>query len=1281
MGDRAQELKVREENGDVSAGLVADVFLASTNPFDGSAITKSTVDLFYFLPCGELLSTSAQGFGQIRGEAIANSTRCYKTMIHHIFFQAGVITGGEEDGHPMQYVTWTVVPSAANAKGYAGYLFRVVYTIPEADVMGPIDQHVQSCTAKAATAMRKGRSLDRLAVFQRTTRSEWINMCDFYLSGTRSYEERSKGFKMLDSLQNPYYPGSIFSVDNAIKKMKTSLAVPEFCHRSAWIGAGGAITFPYGGARTYLLLADQLKVTVIDRTRLPHLGRSDATLDNEEFCNFARGAGMNVPGFNQSDAAVEAAAAGLADMDIDSEAGGDAAGVQLEDVRKAFEQLTNSGDPESCTTLIAWKTRAQKRMSRARKDAHGDLELEAKLRREAQMDCIGWFFTDVFTGDATSDVGDSVHALADHFKDFLRKNANFMMPNDKYTKNLSRLGDTYAQEAALGDTVWAIHTAHQEVASLRLSSLHVYFYSPFHAHVCLLGAPGSGKSKSFQINNDRLIVSTTRDIGVETGKAKMTPGKKTDLAIETYEDIAPSQVGVSNQVTNANGKAAATSNTDAESMLKYRLTKGRMKGVYKAVVNGVHTMVEVDSFCNTVMLIGMNAILSQIPKSISNRFNCIQFSSRERMDSNGVLQGTSSKFAHGQNRHMTPVRNSALRRDMRNQIFHAIIQLLQWGGVFILNMAVPWLIWSKVLAKAKLKGLQDTDEVRHFERLQFHGETLVVADAIGRVLDSGPESPLDITKPFKIEDILHIEKHLYGNTEHAAFALGMFQHQWENPIIQAVEKFFKKVMLKNLMRDKASGRMPPQVENLRASSESAVGGSAAAASAPVASTKSLDAHYYIVSIDGLQVPSGLPDQLRLAQNIQRLQRYCSRLMMPRPQADEITNALECLASLQVEVDDQSKISSESKKKISIPVLMFSSNGEVMVSVQHMTNYTSNRMQTCLTEVLSHKYTKEKNFLYGKTKEKNPNIYQTIRIHPNPNNKLVMEQPSFFSASVLKMTHNAIKGVSASAYDRKSDELQEEEVMEDVFHGFFSDSAHKDVDMDLDDWASKKQCDEIGLRYFPPTRDAPGYDTTPDAIMKAMLARLSEQEVANLEIYPLCMKELSSVLYKQQILADKAANPAKYSLRATVDISHKRKMQEDANKENFPPSAAASAAPAAAALPMVEEEDDGACNVDFFQSDQEEDDDEDEDISEEANDILQIPPPEIMLHGGPNGGVLPQAWNNGPRTHDHVWDRALSNAQEASAAGIYQALPVGVSPAQPSNFKRQRTFRDDEDIWA
>jgi hypothetical protein len=220
----------------------------------------------------------------------------------------------------------------------------------------------------------------------------------------------------------------------------------------------------------------------------------------------------------------------------------------------------------------------------------------------------------------------------------------------------------------------------------------------------------------------RLIPGTIKDLCSESSKAKLVSGKKSDLMIEQFEDIPPRQVGISN---NGRGGSVQTSNTDEEALLKYRLTKGRAKAAYKQVVNGVHAQVEIDSFCNTVMLVGMNAALSAIPSAIASRFNNIQFQKKKRLHVDGREQTMFEKFAHCANQEIKEARDLIIERDRRNQCFSCIISLLCWSGVFEggVDMAVPILIWTETLARAREKGLHETGEYRHFERLIMHAET------------------------------------------------------------------------------------------------------------------------------------------------------------------------------------------------------------------------------------------------------------------------------------------------------------------------------------------------------------------------------------------------------------------------------------------------------------------------------------------------------------------------------------------------------------------------------
>jgi hypothetical protein len=419
------------------------------------------------------------------------------------------------------------------------------------------------------------------------------------------------------------------------------------------------------------------------------------------------------------------------------------------------------------------------------------------------------------------------------------------------------------------------------------------------------------------------------------------------------------------------------------------------------------------------------------------------------------------------------------------------------------------MIWRKTLALAKQKGLQETDNVRHFERLRFHCETLVVEDAIDRVLDS-ERSPLDIDDRFKIEDILEFEKHLYGTTEHASMALGLLQHQWENPVISAVERFLKQTCRAKL--DAKDIGKPDPIPYVQA-----------------------EMSYYIVTRfeSTMQSNSSAHDREKAMQQTEQLRRlalFAYKRMNPQPSLDEVIFALETLSALQIDVDSNTKIG----EKVRIPALAFSRDGELMVAVHLLQNYENDRLRSCLKSVLNHKFTNKKNILYGRVHDKQPYRWQAMRVAPVEDKKLTMENPKYFPSEVLQLTYQLCQNVSSSS--RREAEAVGREQERKSFFSRFGDTSHEDVNMDLDERAAEEQAYKLGLRFLPPTRDAPNYDTSPSSFTKAVLAEVADHD--ELGLYPKCMHIDSTKRMAER--AKKAANPEIFSMRDKVK---KRKREE------------------------------------------------------------------------------------------------------------------------------------------
>jgi hypothetical protein len=1096
---------------------------------------------------------------------------------------------------------WTTVPSADDPKILAGFLVRVVYQVDPTVVNAIIIDHIKDCDTAYDKMVKRSREryFDPSGQAYKRFRSEsYIKTCEWYW-GHRHIGERAHGFQDLGSDVNPFRPFRVFSLEMALKKMRYSRAHADYTDIRNYIrGEPGAqeISMPRDGQMTFLLRASQLNPMRMRKVFFPHIPRPNMD-DNEEFINFRKSSGLNAAVHDDDDG-----------DEVDSEASNH---DQMDDMmRVAYDRLATSAEVEPSNSLQDFKDHVSAEYARCRQESNGDSRRHLELHYQAQCELVYEFFDIILTEDETADCGDAVRALARHKNKFLRSHRNFKMPTPKATRNLSRFGDLLCMEACTLESTWAVAHAHQEVKSIRNASLHVYFYSSFQPHTACLGPPGSGKSNAFQINITRLIEGTSRDIGAESSKAKNTSGKKTDLMIEYFEDIPPGSLGVSAYGGSGSGSASVTSNTDQESMLKYRLTKGRVRNIYKMVQNGMHTMVEIDSFCNSVMIVGANIVFHKIPRSLSDRFNVMQFTYKSRTDVLGNDQGMFGRYALAQDPALNPLRATMITRDQRNQLFHAIIQLLCWTGVFEKpDMTVPNLIWGLALAKAKALGLHETGNIRHFERLKFHGETLVVEDAIDRVLDS-ELSPLPLDKPWHPLDVLHFEKHLFGTTEHAAFTMGLLQHQYDLPIIQAVERYFKTVLLRNKIANGDVGRRDcnPTVERELS-------------------------YYYVLKLNNITSSTSFHDRNGGShEQLVAFAKHTFRSMFPQPDENEVIYAIECLVSLEIQVDNKDRPG----EKIAIPSLAFSKDGEVMIAEAMVRNHEPNRMQKCIREVLTHEFTKPKNILYGRTKESTPFVWQSMKIQPVKGRRLTMERPGYFSPTVLKMTRNSAIGVGATAHAPIKAELSPDEIVQGAFDEIFSDTNQKVVDMDLDEWAARRRADKLGLEHFQESTDAPGGSASVDAFTAACV-RIALQGPSELGYYPVCFGETQPLVYRNAIEADKVANPEKYSLRAT--LKRKRNENDEGEIEGI------------ASLLIHEDEPGADADDDQLQySDADVDDEPDEDEADE-DEPMPVHAPVHIFQRAPSEGYIGR---------DTVTDNEIAALYESHAetqSNLHRAVPA------------------------
>jgi hypothetical protein len=1153
---REDEIAARMANGDTSAARIPLVRLSTVEKYDGSQVRNMQGELVFCIN-RRVYANGAKGFGQWRGRESLNLQDYTQFMLELAFMVSMQFGDGMRDGYEMQSVTWTPVPSDGDDNMHTAFILRCVYQFDKGEVVKCVDDFVQRCDKMFEKAILKGKRtiLQQPNHYLKLGRSTYVDMCSFYMADDT---DRSRGMGSLFADENPYNPFKVFTLERALQQLQNSRApvsAPDFCDISNWL-EGSSVHFPRNGKLTHHILAPrELNPMCFEKFFFPHVERVFKSR-NTEWDDFLFTAGVN------DDHNDEKKNDNVADDDseADSNNSKNNSDSRKERLAALYQRLCRSSEMEVVNDMDSVRDRCVSIMQKAKYLAGNDLRQQALNRREAQKQCVDIIMRDLFTNDECADIGDAQKAIRSYYDDFLRTHKNFCMPRAKFTANLSRFADSQAVEAAFTETVWSIRNNHAETKSVRTAIMHVYRYTPFHGHTAMYGGPGTGKSKVQQVNSARLIPGTFMEKGSETAKSKNTPGKKGDMMVEFFEDIPPSQMGISS-FSGSKTQQGSTSNTEGESLLKYRLTKGRITTTYKVVKDGKHMQLTVVSWCNTVMVLAMNSALCDVPTSLSSRFVNLVFQHRDRKDCNGQSHGLSGAYQNDKNPKLIPLRNMLKKRDMRNQLFHYLIGLMMYCTVFDSpDMKLSNFIWSETLSLAKARGLHETNNIRHLERMHFFAETLMEEDVIDRVLDS-ELSPLVEDAPWHPYHLLEFDKHLWVNTEHATTAMGMLQHMYENEIVAALEKFFKKTLLKDKIKNNEFGKQCSN-ETLKFEMDD----------------------YYIIKTD---LTSGVSSfqQAQSQQNdilLQRLADFCYSAMDPKPEKQEIHFALLNMMSLMIEVPDRKK---EGQLK-RIPSLGFTVDGtnETMIAVAMMNNYAKDRLRTCMKEVLCHKYTKPKNILYGRMSERNPYIYSAMKIEPNPNRILKMPQSDYFSPELIRMTKQALSNVNHSQIDADYSMLSKVNCEDDAFFKNFSDTSHKVVDIDLDEMAAINHAHRIGLPFLEPTTDSPNCNTSPASFNGAILEMIENAD--SLPVYPKMFKEIFESKYRLTLKKDEEEHPERYSLNATLQ---KRNEPFRKKRRMHPPPPAAddfdmelsseaggenNGAAAAAAEPEPEEHDNG-----------------------------------------------------------------------------------------------------------
>ncbi len=332
-------------------------------------------------------------------------------------------------------------------------------------------------------------------------------------------------------------------------------------------------------------------------------------------------------------------------------------------------------------------------------------------------------------------------------------------------------------------------------------------------------------------------------------------------------------------------------------------------------------------------------------------------------------------------------------------------------------------------------------------------------------------------------------------------------------------------------------------------------------------TTEANAYYYHAKFDH-SLQSSVMDKEKYMQThelIKRLAKIAHKQMDPKPALEEIEQALTTLMGHQLDVPNKAKPGEKRK----MPALAFSREGDVMVAEHLIKHYDKARLKSCLRDVLCHEHTNKKNLLYGRCDERLPFVWNVMNIEPKKGVKLLMERPSYFSPELIAATRGSLKTVSfSSKADPDPQGMQVEDLSRAAFDSHFSDTAHKNVDMDLDEYAARKHADKIGLVYlYPrPPIDAPNWNVSPLSFTEAEMKSMGARKLFKLKSYPRNIPERNKFECQAAIAKDVRENPKKYSLKAHCEtfLAGNKRSAADAGLDGDDFEVVAAAADAASA---------------------------------------------------------------------------------------------------------------------
>lgn len=695
-----------------------------------------------------------------------------------------------------------------------------------------------------------------------------------------------------------------------------------------------------------------------------------------------------------------------------------------------------------------------------------------KARHEHLMERYIDFLQYIWHEDAC--VPDSIKAICIWERQFLAKNKKFSLPLRKKRANLSPFADNMVYRMDQLDACEDTHTTHCNIILHLLAAFQVFFPSMMHAHIFLAGPPKAGKSRTQQKAIANMIPGTHETLTYESLKSKTGSDIRASThKVEFYEDIQPSVIGV--------GQLGEQS--DQAAILKNILSKGEYS--YSVLVIGADGKRKQEKRTvkvNNLFCAAMNINFSMIPASIISRVIAITVQNDEREDKGGQV----NKVTNDDN----PIKNRATelsrQRWQRDQCLTAKIAYFVTGLDYMLNVntecskAVIALVAESATQEPYcLRGFGD---VRKMEQLNFLCQPLVCLDAIHYVFDSDVSDIKNMD--YHPTHFLRLLPHLFSKAEHAIFALGLIEHQFEDAIAQNVASSLVKYVFDEPVRAQEQkkeeeeqklleieehkeeaqyfrfGRFdeyPYASKRLERKTQEEKKQAPAPAPKTWSSLISIDGYYTCINLNSVGLssykksPDGISKTEKPEEILKRLANNLQSRMNPKPQPGDVFHALNELlnkyVSKEVEESKTHGHMGENTQNVfrEFPVLEIDTmNNKLKILTSFLQDQRCGRkrlLKDCITKKLSHASATPATYLYGSPIDRAPNVLDVIHIAPNPHHHIKMVNAEYCNEAIRDSVISSVADQSMDTVEVDWNKMfpeAQKEVMDDDLDDYFTD---------------------------------------------------------------------------------------------------------------------------------------------------------------------------------------------------------------------------------------------------